>query len=71
MYTVEKHFFAFLIGFVVATLLCLSIKYPLQVDSIDKYKPYCHESKIESIKVGFSGDIYSLICEDGYKTRIR
>lgn len=59
----------FLIGFLVGSLLALSMRYPLQLDSIDKYKHLCAGSTIETVKVGLSGDIYEIKCANGYTTK--
>lgn len=70
MKSIEHYFFTFMAGFLVATLVCLSMKYPFKLDSIDKYKGLCPSSTIESVKVGLSGDIYHITCANGYQTKV-
>jgi hypothetical protein len=51
--------------FTVAAFLCLSVKYPLKIDTIDQYKHMCQSSTLTYVYVGFDGDIYKIKCADG------
>jgi hypothetical protein len=70
MKTVEHNFIAFLFGFVVASCLALSIKYPLHIATLDKMKTYCPNSTMSIVWVGLSGDIFKVKCENGTQTEI-
>lgn len=70
MKTLERYLISFLAGFLIGSLVAMSMKYPLEVDSISKYKAYCPGSNIEVVRVGLSGDIYKIKCADGHEAQI-
>jgi hypothetical protein len=60
-----------LVGILVGILAGLTIKYPFEVEKLQKYQTFCGAAKVKSIKVGFSGDIYTITCDNGVEVRIR
>jgi hypothetical protein len=56
--------------FTVAAFLCLSVKYPLKVDTIDQYKHMCQNSTLTQVWVGFDGDIFKIKCSDNRTLKV-
>jgi len=62
---------ACLVGILVGILAGLTIKYPFEVEKLQKYQTFCGQAKIKTVKVGFSGDIYAITCDNGAEVRVR
>lgn len=67
----EHKIVAFFVGILFGMLAGLTIKYPFKIDQLQKYQTFCGTAKIQSVKIGFSGDIYTITCDNEVEVRIR
>lgn len=68
---VEHTIVAGLVGILVGILAALTIKYPFDISQLQKYQTFCGQAKIKKVKIGFSGDIYTITCDNEVEVRIR
>ena len=68
--TIEYIIVAFLAGIFLGLLVGVSIRYPVNLDNIQKYQVVCDNEKITDAKVGVRGDVYYITCANGIEVKV-
>jgi hypothetical protein len=66
----EHMLVAFFSGLFVGLILGITVKYPVQIDLINKYQFLCGTNHITEVKVGITGEIYSIKCDNGAEVQV-
>jgi hypothetical protein len=54
----------FLAGILTGLILTIGIKYPFTLTELEKAQKICKDQKILKIKIGITGNIYEVTCDD-------
>jgi len=67
----EHKLIAFLFGIFIGILLGVRVRYPIDLNDLQRYQVLCGTEKIAKARIGISGDIYYITCSNGITIRIK
>lgn len=59
-----------LIGILFGLLIGATIRYPVNIDKIQKYQLVCGNQKIALAKITITGDVRSITCQNGIEVNV-
>lgn len=62
---------AFLLGMLLGILIGITITYPADLNVIKKYQSICGTQPIKKVKIGITGDVYDVTCDNGIEVKVK
>lgn len=67
----EHIIISFLLGIFLGILMGITIKYPVEISTIEKYQQICgNKQHVEEIKINIVGDVYNVKCSNGVEIKV-
>lgn len=60
-----------LVGILMGMLLAIGIHYPLDIKELEKAEQVCPDHKVSKVKIGVSGRIYEVVCDNGIQLKLK
>ena len=54
----------FLAGLISGIILAIGVRYPFEISELQRAEKVCKDQKVYKLKIGITGSIYEVTCED-------